>query len=165
MPAPKFPPIHLGQLGDSDLAALGDYFQMAAEMVQREQARRKGIVDRARRVAAYELIHCGGDDDRWTPQAWDGARVAAGRHRGTRGVVVGPCLPGVCCPDDGQPRWRLLVTGQDVLVTCLPRALLRPVPTVRRPGGVGRARCGYSCRCCMGDPSRRVVGGVRGGRA
>ncbi|TDC34216.1 hypothetical protein E1211_17875 [Micromonospora sp. 15K316] len=140
-------------LNDADLAAV-----VAAGTA--EQARRAAALDRARRAAAYRIAASGPDDPRWTPHMWDGARLAAGPAVGLKGFIAGRCEDG-CEQVDGEPRWTLYGVGGGPLWTCVPREHLRPVPTVRRPGGQGRARCDYSCLCCMGDPRQHLAEAAR----
>jgi hypothetical protein len=143
-------PVDPTRLSDSQLARL------AASCVA-ELKRRKAVYEGVRRAAAYRVLDEGGDDPRWTPEMWDGARLCAGPRRGLKGFIVGRCTDG-CENVDGLPRWRLSsIGGGHVQVTCIPRTHLRPMPTVRRPGGPGRAHCDRPCRCCMRPPIVKEV--------
>lgn len=151
-----------GRFGqDTDPDVWGDLAVEIASLaaaVDAEQARRRQVAERAARVAAYQVLDASGDDPRWTPQPGDHARLAGGPDSGWRGRVIGLCNDG--CMTDGQPRWLLhnLVAGS--WQSCVPRHLLRPVPTVRRPGAPGRSRCDYQCRCCMAPPAINRRAGV-----
>ncbi|WP_431728506.1 DUF6884 domain-containing protein [Verrucosispora sp. TAA-831] len=115
--------------------------------VEGEQARRTAVHDRVLHRRAWEIDAAQGDDPRWTPQPWDGARIAAGPGSGRQGFIIRRCTDG-CEQVDGQPRWELLLAGGGPIWTCLTRQHLRPAPTVRREG-FGRAACDYDCRCCV----------------
>lgn len=86
---------------------------MASELTQEE------------RRAAYRIADADPDVPDWTPEPWHGARIAEGRYAGWRGFIVGRCD---CCPEDSN-RYRMLKSGAGVVVTCVPRAWLRPMPT------------------------------------
>lgn len=150
MTAPTYPPVDLAVLDRGTLTALAAWHAEGVAATAAELARRKSVEDRVARGAAYRITQESGDDPRWTPQPWDGVRLCAGPNTGWQGLVIDRCDDG-CEQVDGQPRWRLhsAVAGRQ---TCIPREHLRPVPTVRRADGAGRARCNYPCRCCMGDP-------------
>lgn len=151
-----FPPVDLTALDDATLTALAAWHADGVTATAAELARRAAVHDRVRRAAAYRIAAAGPDDPRWTPQNWDGARIAAGPDVGRRGFIVGRCEDG-CEQVDGQSRWLLYIAGGGPVITCLPRTHLRPAPTVRREGGPGRARCDYPCLCCMGDPRRHLT--------
>ncbi|MFY1595576.1 hypothetical protein [Micromonospora sp. WMMD737] len=156
MSLPEFPTLHLADLTDGDLTALAAWLDESTRTIATEQTRRKAVHDRALRANLWKITAAGPDDPRWTPQDWDAARIAAGPHIGLRGFIVGRCQCG-CEQVDGLPRWLLYIAGGGPVWTCMPRAHLRPVPAVRREGGVGRARCDYDCLCCMGDPRRHLT--------
>lgn len=155
MTAPSFAPVDLTALDHATLTALAAWHADGVTATTAELARRKAVADRVARAAAYRIAIAGHDDPRWTPQPWDGARIAAGPDTGWRGFVVGRCTDG-CEEVDGRPRWWLhsAIAG---FRTCITREHLRPVPTVRRPGSAGRTRCDYPCLCCMGDPRRYLT--------
>lgn len=102
MTAPTFPAVDLRALDDTTLAALADWHSTGATGCAAEQARRTAARDRVRRAAAYRIAQAGPDDPRWTPQPWDGARLAAGPGLGVKGFITGPCTDG-CEQVDGKP--------------------------------------------------------------
>ncbi|MFC0504147.1 hypothetical protein [Micromonospora costi] len=154
MTALTFPAVDLRALDDATLTALAAWHAEGAAATAAEQARRAAVAERVRKAAAWRLADEAGDDPRWTPQQWDGARICVGPRRGFRGFIVGRCTDG-CEQVDGRPHWQLYQGASLTRVDCIPREHLRPVPTVRRAGGPGRVRCDYPCRCCMGDPRTR----------
>lgn len=156
MTLPTFPTLRLGDLTDGDLTALAEWLAESTSTIAAEQACRKAVHDRVLRATVWKITAAGPDDPRWTPQDWDGARIAAGPDIGRRGFIVGRCQDG-CEQVDGLPRWLLYIAAGGPVITCVPRAHLRPVPTVRREGGPGRSRCDYDCLCCMGDPRRHLT--------
>lgn len=162
MTAPTYPPVDLLSLDHATLTALAAWHAEGVAATTAELTRRKVVTGRVARAASYRIAAESGDDPRWTPQAWDGARICAGPSTGWQGFVVGRCDDG-CEQVDGQPRWWLhsAVAGRR---TCVTREHLRPVPTVRRPGSAGRARCDYDCRCCMGDPREQLTPNPAAGR-
>lgn len=137
-------------LTNVELDAFAAWLARSAAAVAAEQANRRAVAERAARVAAYRITAGAGDDPQWTPQPHDYARIAGGPDSGWRGRIVDLCDDG--CTADGQPRWLLHNAVHGDWQRCVPRALLRPVPTVRRPGTPGRAHCDYPCRCCTNPP-------------
>lgn len=158
MTALTFPAVDLRALDHATLTALAAWHAEGVAATAAELARRRAVADRVARAALWRVA-AGPDDPRWTPQEWDGARICAGPDTGWRGFVFGRCTDG-CEQVDGRPRWWLhsAVAGRR---TCVTREHLRPVPTVRRPGGTGRVPCDYPCRCCTGDPRERLAAGRR----
>ncbi|MFJ8690203.1 hypothetical protein [Micromonospora wenchangensis] len=153
MSLPEFPTIKFADLTDSDLRHLAAWHRDSLTTVEAEQRRRTAIRDRLARRAAWQITAAGPDDPRWTPQPWDGARIAAGPGIGRQGFILRRCTDG-CEQVDGQPHWQLYIAGGGPIWTCLSRQHLRPVPTVRRNNGRGgRDRCTYDCLCCV-HPTR-----------
>ncbi len=148
MPLPTFPTIKFADINNNDLHTLAAWLRDSLTAVEAEQKRRDAARDRVAYRRAWQIQAAGPDDPRWTPQPWDGARIAAGPAIGLTGFIVRRCPDG-CEQVDGKPRWELYIRGGGPIWTCLPRELLRPTPTVRRDGGSGRARCDYDCLCCM----------------
>ena len=153
MSLPAFPALRLADITDGELSVLADWLAESAATVTAEQERRAAVRERVRVTALWKIAAAGPDDPRWIPQAWDGARIAAGPDIGRQGFIVGRCGCG-CEQVDGLARWELYIAGGGPVITCIPRAHLRPAPTVRREAGLGRVRCDYDCLCCIGDPRR-----------